>query len=40
MGFLVAALIGFAALPALAQAPAVGTSEEWIKKLAGLDTEP
>ena len=40
IGLLVAALIGFAALPALAQAPAGDTSEEWIKKLAGLDTAP
>lgn len=37
----VAALIGLAALPAFAQAPAAGaTSEEWIKKLGGLATEP
>jgi outer membrane protein OmpA-like peptidoglycan-associated protein len=35
-----AALIGLAGLPALAQAPAGGTSEEWIKKLAGPATEP
>ncbi|QWG17332.1 OmpA family protein [Bradyrhizobium sediminis] len=40
IGLLLAALIGFAGLPALAQAPAGGTSEEWIKKLGGLATEP
>ena len=40
IGLLVAALIGFAALPALAQAPAAGTAEEWINKLAGLETAP
>lgn len=40
IGLLVAALIGLAGPPALAQAPAGGTSEEWIKKLAGLATEP
>jgi len=40
IGLLAAALIGFAALPAQAQAPAGSTSEEWIKKLAGLETAP
>ncbi len=40
VALLVAALIGFAALPALAQAPAGATSEDWIKRLAGLDTAP
>jgi OmpA-OmpF porin, OOP family len=40
IGLLVAALIGFAALPALAQAPAAGTAEEWINKLAGLEIAP
>jgi OOP family OmpA-OmpF porin len=41
IGLLVAALIGFAALPALAQAPAGGGSaDEWVKKLAGLETAP
>jgi OOP family OmpA-OmpF porin len=42
LGWLLAALIGLAGLPALAQAPAPagGTSEEWIKKLGGLATEP
>jgi OOP family OmpA-OmpF porin len=42
IGLLLAALIGLAGPPALAQAPAPagGTSEEWIKKLGGLETEP
>jgi outer membrane protein OmpA-like peptidoglycan-associated protein len=42
IGLLVAALVGLAGPLALAQtpAPATGTSEEWIKKLAGLATEP
>lgn len=40
VGLLVAALIGFAALPTLAQAPAAGTTEEWIGKLAGAETAP
>lgn len=40
IGLLVAALIGFAALPASAQAQAAGTSEEWINRLARLETAP
>jgi OmpA-OmpF porin, OOP family len=40
IGLLVVALIGFAALPASAQAQAGSTSEEWVNKLAGLETEP
>jgi OOP family OmpA-OmpF porin len=42
IGLLMAALVGLAALPSLAQtpAPAGATSEEWIKKLGGLATEP
>ena len=40
VGLLLAALIGFSAPQALAQAPAGGTSEEWIRKLGGLTTEP
>ena len=42
IGLLLAALIGLAALPAVAQAPAPAgpTSEEWIKKLGGFATEP
>lgn len=39
-GLLVAALLGCAAWPALAQAPSGGTSEEWIKRLGGLETAP
>ena len=35
-----AALIGCAALPALAQAQAGGTADEWVNKLAGLETAP
>ncbi len=38
--WLAAALLGCAALPARAQAPAGGTSEEWITRLAGLATAP
>ena len=34
IGLLMVAWVGLAGLPALAQAPAGGTSEEWIKKLA------
>ena len=39
---LVVALIGFAALPASAQAQAQagGTTDEWVAKLVGLDTPP
>ena len=37
---LVLALIGFTALPALAQAEAGGTTDEWVNKLAGLETAP
>ncbi len=40
IGLLVAALLGCSTLPAQAQAPAASTSEEWIKKLAGLETAP
>jgi OmpA-OmpF porin, OOP family len=40
IGLLTAALIGFAALPAAAQTPAGGTSEEWVTKLKGLETAP
>ena len=35
-----AALVGLAALPASAQAQASGTPEEWVTKLAGLETAP
>ena len=40
IGLLVVALLGLAALPAQAQAPAANTSEEWVKRLAGLETAP
>ncbi len=44
IGLLVAALLGCAALPAKAQAPAAApaasTSEDWVKRLAGLETAP
>ena len=39
-GLLIVALIGFAALPSPAQTPAAGTAEDWIGKLAGLETAP
>jgi OmpA-OmpF porin, OOP family len=39
-GLLIVALIGFAALPCPAQTPAAGTAEDWIGKLAGLETAP
>jgi OmpA-OmpF porin, OOP family len=40
IGLLVVALLGLAAPPARAQAPAASTSEEWVKRLAGLETAP
>jgi outer membrane protein OmpA-like peptidoglycan-associated protein len=40
IGLLAAALLGLAAPPAQAQAPAASTSEEWVKRLDGLDTTP
>jgi OOP family OmpA-OmpF porin len=40
IGLLVLALIGCTALPALAQAQAGGTTDEWVNKLAGLETAP
>jgi OmpA-OmpF porin, OOP family len=40
IGLLVVALLGLAAQPAQAQAPAASTSEEWVKRLAGLETAP
>ena len=39
-GLLVAALLGLTALPGSAQTPAGGGAEDWVKKLAGLDTPP
>ena len=46
IGLLVVALLGCAALPAHAQAPsgnqapAAANSEDWVKRLAGLETAP
>jgi len=40
VGLLIVALIGFAALPSLAQTPAAGTAEDWVSKLGGLETAP
>jgi OmpA-OmpF porin, OOP family len=39
-GLLIAALLGLMALPGSAQTPAGGGAEDWVKKLAGLDTAP
>src|ERR1700692_1450101 len=39
-GLLIVALIGFAALPSSAQTPTAGTAEDWVGKLAGLETAP
>jgi OOP family OmpA-OmpF porin len=40
VGLLIVALIGFMALPCQAQTPADGTAEDWVNKLAGLDSPP
>lgn len=40
LGLLIVALVGFTALPCRAQTPAGGTAEDWINKLAGLETAP
>jgi outer membrane protein OmpA-like peptidoglycan-associated protein len=40
IALLMAALIGCAAAPAAAQTAAGGTSEEWVTRLAGLETAP
>ena len=40
LGLLVVALIGFAALPCLAQTPAAGTTEDWLSKLTAPGTAP
>ena len=39
-GLLIAALIGLAALPSQAQTQAGGTPEDWVSRLAGLETVP
>ena len=40
IGLLMVALLGCAALPAEAQTPAASSSEDWVKRLSGLETEP
>ena len=40
LGLLVAALLGLAAIPAAAQTPAAGSSDEWISKLGAPETAP
>jgi OOP family OmpA-OmpF porin len=40
VGLLIVALIGLMALPCQAQTQADATAEDWVKKLAGLDTPP
>ena len=40
VGLLIVALIGFGALPSSAQTPTAGTAEDWVGKLAGLETAP
>jgi OOP family OmpA-OmpF porin len=40
VGLLIVALLGFTALPCQAQTQADGTAEDWVNKLAGLDTPP
>jgi len=40
VGLLIVALIGFTALPSSAQTQAGGIAEDWVNKLAGLETEP
>jgi OmpA-OmpF porin, OOP family len=39
-GALIAALVGLMALPGSAQTQAVGGADDWVQKLAGLDTAP
>ena len=40
VGLLIVALIGFAALPCQAQTQADGKADDWVNKLAGLETAP
>jgi OmpA-OmpF porin, OOP family len=40
IGLLMIALTGSLAIPASAQTPAAGTADEWVNKLAGLETAP
>ncbi len=37
-GLAISALVGFAALPAVAQTQPAGTADEWVNKLSGLET--
>src|SRR5260221_6966198 len=40
VGLLIASLIGFMALPCQAQTPAASPPDDWVNKLAGLETAP
>jgi OOP family OmpA-OmpF porin len=40
LGLLIVALIAFTALPCQAQTQAGGTAEDWVRRLAGLETAP
>jgi outer membrane protein OmpA-like peptidoglycan-associated protein len=40
IGLLILALIGFSGLPAIAQTQTAATADEWITRLAGLETAP
>jgi OOP family OmpA-OmpF porin len=40
VGLVIVALIGFMAPPSAAQTPEGGTAEDWVNKLAGLETAP
>ncbi len=40
VGLLIASLIGFMALPCQAQTPAASPPDDWVNKLAGLETTP
>jgi OmpA-OmpF porin, OOP family len=40
VGLAMSALAGFAVLPAVAQTQPAGTADEWVTKLAGLETAP
>jgi len=40
VGLAISALVGFAALPSVAQTQPAGTADEWVNKLGGLETAP
>jgi OOP family OmpA-OmpF porin len=40
VGLAISALVGLAALPAVAQTQPAGTADEWVNKLGGLETAP